>query len=256
MFDFDDFLSVFDGDSLLRALVHAHVLDIQNRVARLLEGVSRLLFSLILLIPSLFFPLLIIVIGLLVVLLHLLLGVVLFLANVGISVDTLDKLVILGRFCGRGILVGLALRVFSISHGVIVLEPAQILSEHGDFEHILRRIHNMVKLRILVSNSILAFILQLEIDGGIERILLGLSVVVEVGHLIHHILTQGLPGSVANEGVVEEFCRLLFRVALCLLHFENIFLRISPFSLSFALSRGGLQCCHRDGTHGPFLIVV
>jgi len=135
VFHFDDFLSFFNYDRLLRALVHAYILNIELRVTRLLVSIYRLLLCLILVIPSLFLSLMVILLGLLIVLLHLLLGVVLLLANMSIfevprsfshQMGTIDKLVlvVLGRFSSWGILVGLALRVFSISHGFIVLEPA------------------------------------------------------------------------------------------------------------------------------------
>jgi len=114
----------------------------------------------------------------------------------------------------------------------------------------------MVNLCVLVSNFIVAFSLHLKINCGIEWILLWLSIIVEIGHLIHHILTKWFSRSVTNEGLVEKFCGFLFRVTLCLLRFEYIFLWISPFSLSFALSWWGLQCHNSDGTHGPFLIMI
>lgn len=61
---FDEFLSVFSCDSLLRALVHAYVLNIEDRRTRLLVSISWLLLCPILLIPSLFLSLMTILLGL------------------------------------------------------------------------------------------------------------------------------------------------------------------------------------------------
>ena len=82
----------------------------------------------------------------------------------------------------------------------------------------------MVNLRILVSYFILALVLQLDIDCGIQRILLRLSIIVEIGHLIHHILTEWFSRPVTDESMVEKFCGFLFCVAFGRLHFENILL--------------------------------
>lgn len=100
--DLDDFLGVFDCDGLLGALLHAHVLDVQDGVAGLL---GRLLLGLVLRVPPGLLPLLAVLVGLLVVVVHLLLGVALFLPNVSVLLGALDELVVLRRLGGRGVLV-------------------------------------------------------------------------------------------------------------------------------------------------------